>query len=152
MQLSKAEFLRNQSTAQETALWSWKVYVWVTSLLLFLLLLAWQPCLHLPALPSGEAGGQRWSHGVRMGCRGARASSHVRSSPAQSTLQVSAQNLSLWELGDCPVSPWDSHQDEESTCVMAKVFCAVQQTLPKCSQEKRGIQCRAAGQRDIWAT
>lgn len=51
-----------------------------------------------------------------------------------------------------PGQSLDSHQDDESSCVMAKIFCAVQQTLPEHSQEKRAIQCRAAGQRDIWTT
>lgn len=61
-----------------------------------------------------------------MCCRGAKASSQVGSSPAQSTLHMVAENLSLWEPEGCEVSHWDSHQDDKSSCVMAKIFCAVQ--------------------------
>lgn len=54
----------------------------------------------------------------------AKASSQVRSSPAQGALQVFAENLSLWELGGCPVSPWDSHQDDECMCYGKNILCS----------------------------
>lgn len=59
-----------------------------------------------------------------MCCRGAKASSQVRSSPAQSTLHLFAENLSLWELGGCLVSHWDSHQDDKSMCNGKNILCS----------------------------